>query len=212
MLVVGLTGGIASGKTTVSAIFADAGATIIDADRLSRQAVEKGRPAYQRIVRQFGKQVLRPDGELDRKMLGHIIFRNPTQKKLLNSIVHPPVRRATDRQLAQIAARNPNALVVLDVPLLFETRMHADLDEVIVVYVPEQIQLQRLMARDHIPRVEAQARIRSQMPLEEKKALATIVIDNSGSRADTRRQALAIYANLKKKLCGGRPARKKIES
>lgn len=197
MKVIGLTGGIATGKSTVSAILKKAGAVIIDADRIAREAVKKGLPAYREIVEHFGESVLLPDGEINRSLLGDIIFNSPRKKQLLNKIVHPYVSKETHRQLQQIERTQPNTIVVLDIPLLIETAMDKDLSEVIVVYAPEHIQIKRLMKRDRLTQVDARARIRSQMPIEEKKRRATIVIDNSGTREETRRQTLEIYKSLK---------------
>jgi dephospho-CoA kinase len=196
--VIGLTGGIATGKSTVSAILENAGAVIIDADRIARKVVKKNLPAYRQIVAAFGKSVLLPNEEIDRTALGNIIFNDPRKKQLLNTIVHPRVLKETKRQLKDIEQNKPNALVVLDIPLLFEAGTHKDLSEVIVVYVPEPIQIKRLMERDRISQEDALTRIRSQMPIEEKKSLATMVIDNSDTLEHTRRQTLEILQRLKK--------------
>jgi len=195
--VIGLTGGIATGKSTVSAILKNAGAVIIDADRIARRVVKKNLPAYRQILAHFGESVLLPDGEINRAALGNLIFNDSRKKQLLNSIVHPHVQKETDRQLRYIAKKNPNALVILDIPLLLEAGMRKDLSEVIVVYAPEHIQIKRLMERDYISQEDALARIRSQMPIEKKKSLATMVIDNSGPIEDTRKQTLEILQRLK---------------
>jgi len=195
--VIGLTGGIATGKSTVSATLENAGAVIIDADRIARKVVKKNLPAYRQIVDTFGESVLLPDGEINRTALGNLIFNDPHKKQLLNAIVHPHVRKETNRQLKHIENNNPNALVILDIPLLFEAGMHKDLSEVIIVYAPEHIQIKRLMERDHISQEDALSRIRSQMPVEEKKSLATRVIDNSGTLEHTRKQTLEIFQRLK---------------
>ena len=200
MLVVGLTGGIATGKSTVSTVFENVGAVVIDADRIAREVVKKGRPAHRAIVEKFGKDILLPDGEINRSVLGDIIFYDPRKKNLLNSIVHPHVRKEQDRQLKHIEKSHPNTIVILDIPLLIESKMYQDLSEVIVVYAPEHIQIRRLMQRDNIPQADALARVRSQMPIEEKKGEATIVIDNSGTRENTRKQALKIFQRLKDNL------------
>lgn len=197
MQVIGLTGGIATGKSTVSAILENAGAVIIDADRIARMVVKKNMPAYRQILDKFGKSILLPDGAIDRTALGNLIFNDPQKKQLLNTIVHPYVRKETDRQLKQLEKNNPDALVILDIPLLFEAGMGSDLSEVIVVYAPEPIQVKRLMQRDHISHADAMARVHSQMPIEEKKKLATMVIDNSGTREHTRKQTLEIFQRLK---------------
>jgi dephospho-CoA kinase len=195
--VIGLTGGIATGKSMVSAILENAGTVIIDADQIARKVVKKNLPAYRQIVDTVGESVLLPNKEINRTALGNIIFNDPRKKQLLNTIVHPHVREETNRQLKQIKKNNPNALVILDIPLLFEADMHKDLAEVIVVYAPEHIQIKRLMERDHISQEDALARIRSQMPIEEKKRLATMVIDNSGTLEHTRKQTLEIFQRLK---------------
>lgn len=197
MMVVGLTGGIASGKSTVSRFLSAAGAHIIDADRVAREVVEKGSAAYREIVNHFGEGVLLADGAIDRAHLGDLIFNDAQSKSRLDAIVHPRVYEQTERKLARIAERRPDALVVMDIPLLFETGNKMRLKEVIVVYVPESVQLARLMRRDGIDAVAAMARIRSQMPIEEKRRRATIVIDNSRDLETTRRQALTIFHRLK---------------
>ena len=150
MQVIGLTGGIASGKSTVSNILKKAGAVIIDADRIARDVVKKGLPAYQEIRDTFGDNVLSPDGEIDRSVLGDIIFNDPQKKQLLNRIVHPYVSKETNFQLKHIEKTHPNTIVILDIPLLMEAQMHRDLSDVIVVYVPEHTQIKRLMRRDGI--------------------------------------------------------------
>jgi dephospho-CoA kinase len=194
---IGLTGGIATGKSTVSAMFKKAGAIIIDADRIARAVVKKGLPAYREIVAQFGTEILLPDGEINRNMLGNIIFNDPHKKQLLNRIVHPHVNEEVNRQIKQTQKTHPNAVVVLDVPLLIEAGMHNNLSEIIVVYAPQDIQIQRLMQRDRISEADALARVQSQMSIEEKKQQATLVIDNSGTIENTRRQALDTFKRLK---------------
>jgi dephospho-CoA kinase len=196
VIVAGLTGGIATGKSTVAAIFEKAGARLIDADRISRDAVRKGAPAHRDILSHFGRAVLLEDGEIDRKRLAAIIFSNPAEQRTLERIVHPQVRKEVVRRLDLIRQQTPEALVIVDIPLLFESGMDRGLDAVIVVYVPEIVQLQRLMARDAFTESEALARIRAQMPIEMKKSLATLVIDNSGSFERTRAQALEVYRKL----------------
>jgi dephospho-CoA kinase len=198
--VVGLTGGIATGKSTVSTILENAGAVIIDADRIAREVVKKGLPAHRAIAEAFGENVLLSDGEINRSVLGDIIFNDPQKKQLLNSIVHPQVRKEQNRQLKHIEKTNPNTIAILDIPLLIESQMYKDLFEVVVVYAPEHIQIKRLMQRDGISEADALARVRSQIPIEEKKDKATIVIDNSGTRENTRKQALKIFQQLKDKL------------
>ena len=196
MQIIGLTGGIATGKSTVSAMLKNAGALIIDADRIARAVVKKGLPAYREIVDHFGSGVLLPDGAINRNVLGDIIFNDPQKKQLLNRIVHPRVKKEVKRQLKQIETTHPKAVAILDTPLLIEAGMHNDLSEIIVVYAPQDIQVKRLMQRDRISEADALARVRSQMPIEEKKQQATIVIDNSGTIENTRRQTIDIFKRL----------------
>jgi len=202
LVIAGLTGGIASGKSTVSAFLEDAGAVIVDADKIAREVVQKDRPAWREIVGAFGRSILLPDGEINRTLLGEIIFNSPELKQVLNRIVHPGVISETTARLAEIERNQPGAVVILDVPLLIESGMNAGLSDIIVVYVPELLQIERLMKRDALTQDQALARIRSQMPIEEKKKRATIVIDNSGSREDTRINSLRVYQKLCEKNKG----------
>ena len=196
MIRVGLTGGIATGKSTVSTIFRHAGAKIIDADQIARNVVNKGLPAWQKIVAHFGPRVLMADGQINRASLAEVVFNDPVQKRYLNAIVHPHVRRKTEELMQKLKEKEVNGVVVLDVPLLYEVGMDSDLDKIIVVYVPEVIQLERLMERDGLSEQSARVRIQSQMPIEEKKQRADIVIDNSGSPEITQATALEIYRTL----------------
>jgi dephospho-CoA kinase len=199
VIIAGLTGGIATGKSTVSGFLADAGARIVDADKIAQQVVKTGTRAFDDIVSFFGPRILEPGGELDRKRLGDIIFNDPVKKARLNAIVHPQVFKQVNETVSRIATRSPHAVVILDIPLLFETQMEIDLAEIIVVYAPERIQLTRLMARDCLDEDAALARIRSQMPIKEKRRRATMVIDNDGSLTRCRDQALAVYQHLKRR-------------
>lgn len=196
MKIVGLTGGIASGKSTVSAMLAEMGAEIIDADRIARDVVRSGRPAHRRIVAHFGEVILLPSGEIDRKALGDIVFYDAAKKEILNAIVHPEVISACAREIAELEKARPDALLVMDVPLLLEAGMHGGLSEIIVVYAPEALQRKRLMARDGVSASDADARIRAQMPIEKKRRHATIVIDNSGALSETRRQVTDLFHRL----------------
>jgi dephospho-CoA kinase len=201
MIVAGLTGGIGTGKSTVAAVFAEAGAVIIDADEIARNVAAKGRPAWCRIVAHFGRDILLPDGDIDRKKLGAIIFNDAQQKAHLDRIVHPHVISETEQQLKEIERVQPQAVVILDVPLLIEAGMDRDLDEVIVVYTPEAVQLKRVMRRDRLTAAEGLSRIRSQMPIEEKKMRGTVVIDNNASPAVTRKRVLKVFADLQRRSC-----------
>jgi dephospho-CoA kinase len=196
LIVVGLTGGIASGKSTVSKMFDKAGAVVIDADRIARQVVEPGKPAWKEIRARFGGRVFRPDGALDRERLGNIIFHHSRQRRQLEAIIHPRVRAHIDETLRELSMAKPQPVVVLDVPLLLETGMDKGLNEIIVVYAPAAVQRRRLMRRDGYSADQAQARINAQMPMEEKRSRATLVIDNGGNLAETEKQAMAIYGDL----------------
>lgn len=197
VIIAGLTGGIASGKSTIARFFSEVGAQVVDADKIAREVVKPGTPGYDAVVAFFGRTILLPDGDIDRKRLGEIIFNDPDKKASLDAIVHPLVFERSAEMIAQIAAETPDAVVIMDVPLLIEANMGRDFEEMIVVYVPETIQLERLMNRDGIDEQAAMARIRSQMPIEEKRRRATVVIDNSGTLFESRRRALAVFNRLK---------------
>jgi dephospho-CoA kinase len=189
--VLGLTGGIGSGKSMVASMFAKLGADVIDADRLAREVVEPGQPALEEIATAFGRDILLPDGRLDRGKLGRIIFADPVARGRLNAITHPRIRERMDAEIAARGSR-PGVLIV-DIPLLYENDRARAVEAVIVVWVDQQTQLRRLDERDGLSAEEARQRIAAQMPLEEKRARADVVIDNSGSRENTRRQVEAIY-------------------
>lgn len=184
----GLTGGIASGKSTVSRMLAERGAVIIDADQISREIVEPGSPVLSRIAEEFGADVLFEDGTLNRKKLGAIIFGNEEKRLLLNSIMHPPIRELMKKRIAEAEAADPHRLVVADIPLLYESKLQHMFSEVMVVYVPLDIQIERLMQRDGLSEEEAKERISSQMPLVDKRRLADVIIDNSAGLQETREQ------------------------
>ncbi|MHC0037399.1 dephospho-CoA kinase [Pseudoneobacillus sp. C159] len=195
-LIIGLTGGIASGKSTVTRMFLDLGIPVIDADVEARRVVEKGENAYQQIVETFGEEIVAVDGEIDRGKLGTIVFHNEAKRLQLNAIVHPAVReRMNSEKERLIAAGHP--VVVLDIPLLFESKLTHLVEKVLLVYVGEDVQLQRLMARNGLPKNDALARIHSQMPLKDKISLADEVINNNGTVDETQDQLLRILENWK---------------
>ena len=196
MIVAGLTGGIATGKSTAARMLAQAGADVLDADAIAREAVRKGRPAWQQVVHHFGKSLLQPDGEIDRVRLAEIVFNDPEQRRFLERIIHPRVFARLAQQTTRLAREKPQGVVIHDIPLLFEAGMEPRFEEIIVVYAAPTIQLQRLMRRDRLPREAAMARIRAQMPIDEKKRRATRVIDNSGTLTETRRQVMSLYGSL----------------
>jgi dephospho-CoA kinase len=191
MRVLGLTGGIGSGKSLVDAIFRELGADVIDADALAREVVEPGQPALAEIVASFGSDVLLPDGRLNRARLAALIFGDAAARQRLNAITHPRIRR---RMTEEVAARSGRSgVLVLDIPLLYENGRGVDLEKVIVVWVDQATQRRRLMERDGLTLEQAGQRIAAQMPLDEKRRRGDHVIDNSGSPESTRRQVDAIY-------------------
>jgi len=195
-LLVGLTGGIASGKSLVSAIFKELGAHVIDADRLAREVVAPGQPAYREIVEAFGEEVCGPDGGLDRKKLGASVFADPGRRRRLEAITHPRIQALREARLRALADQGFEGIVIQDAALLIEVGGSQAVDRLVVVYVDEATQQERLMARDGLSEAEARQRIASQMPLEEKARLAHYVVDNRGSLEETRRQVEAIYQAL----------------
>ena len=195
MICIGLTGGIASGKSTVSDILRQLGAWIVDADKLARQVVEPGQPAWQDIVAIFGEGVLLHDGHLNRKAVGDMIFGDERIRQQLEAITHPRIRQAASEQLKEVALRG-FAVAVLDVPLLIEVGWTDMVDTVWVVYVDSPAQIERLMERDGLDREQALARIASQMRLQDKLQYANVVIDNSNGLEETRQQVVAAWSDL----------------
>jgi dephospho-CoA kinase len=195
MLLVGLTGNIAAGKSTVARRFAEHGATIIDSDLLSRRAVEPGMPAYVQIVRRWGRDVLAPDGLIDRGVLREQVFGDQLQLEELNRIIHPEVLRMRDRQVAEARERG-DRIVVCDIPLLFEVRLTEEFDRIVLVDAPRDVRLERLVRDRALRETEAMEMIAAQMPAELKRARADYVIDNTGSRADVDRRADDVWTAL----------------
>lgn len=197
-----MSGGIATGKSAVARIFAELGAVVIDADAIVHELQAPGTPMLAEIAAAFGSELIGADGALDRKRLGEIVFRDPEARRRLGQIVHPGVGAEMARRLAAARAAGAN-LVVLDIPLLFEGRKAGTgsaallpFDATVLVYAPETLQIERQVARDGYGRDEAQRRVRAQMPIEEKRALADFVIDNSESIDDTQRQVRELYERL----------------
>jgi dephospho-CoA kinase len=190
---VGLTGGVASGKSTVAALLRDLGAVVVDADVLAREVVEPGTPGLAAVVAEFGPEVLTSDGRLDRGELGAIVFAEPDRRAALEAIIHPLVRE----RAAEIAAAAPRGvLVVHDIPLLVETGQAGDFDAVLVVDVPEDVQLDRAMRDRGWSEHEARSRISAQAPREARLAAATHVIDNSGTAEDLRQRVTEVFGTL----------------
>ncbi len=191
MRVLGLTGGIGSGKSVVAQMFARLGAVVIDADQLAREVVEPGQPALQEIAATFGADMIQPDGRLDRAKLARIIFADPAERAKLDAITHPRIRARMDEEIK--ARQSGPGVLIVDIPLLYENDRTNTVERVIVVWVDPQTQLRRIQDRDGLAADAARQRIAAQMPLDEKRARADHVIDNSGNREDTQRQVEAIY-------------------
>lgn len=187
--ILGLTGGIASGKSTVSAYLAQNGALIIDADLIARQVVAKKSSGLKQIVAKFGGEILTASGELDRKKLGKLVFSNKELLKALTDITGPLIRAEILREI-EAAKKAQVKLVVLDIPLLFETGYQTLCDKVMVVTIPSEVQLERVMKRDNLSAAEARKRIANQLPASKRNELADVLIDNSKSVAETYQQVL----------------------
>jgi dephospho-CoA kinase len=194
MRIIGLTGGIGSGKSTVSVMLKELGAFIVDADEGARVVVEPGRPALAEVVETFGPEILDAGGGLDREKLADRVFGDAAALERLNAITHPRVREWMAERITEAQAADAT-LVVLDIPLLFESGLEGGLEEVVVVWAPEELQLQRAVARG-VREDDARARIKAQMPLDQKRDRATRVIDNSGGLDDTRRQVEELWLEL----------------
>lgn len=193
-MILGITGGIGTGKSRISEMFRALGAVVVSADELAREVVLPGSPVLERLAERFGPGVIAPDGTLDRKALGDIVFADPAARQDLNGIVHPAIAALSRSRLREISGRVP--LVVYEAPLLFEAGAEGRVDAVLVVTASEEVQLRRLMARDNFGEPEARARIAAQMSQEEKVARADYVIDNSGSPEEAEKAVRALYQKL----------------
>lgn len=196
MKIYGLTGGIASGKSTVSRSLRNAGIPVIDADLLAREVVAPGSEGLEGIRARFGDAVILPDGSLDREALGRIIFSDPEARQALNAIIHPLVQMRSAQEVMRYANEG-HSMVFMDIPLLYEARDPAHFAAVVVVYVDPETQVQRLMARNGYGREEALSRINSQLSLDEKRKRADYVIDNRGTPEETEAQLAMLIARLK---------------
>jgi dephospho-CoA kinase len=197
MLLVGLTGGIGSGKSLVAQMFKQLGVHLIDADELAHWAVEPGQPALERIVESFGPEILNPDRTLDRVKLGRMVFDHPEKRELLNSLVHPYVFMEEERRRKEIAQKDPKAIVMFDAALLIETGSYQLMDKVILVTIDRRKQISRIMRRDGLSREEAVKRIDAQMPQSKKKRKADYIIDGGQSLKAVEDQVRRIFEELK---------------
>jgi dephospho-CoA kinase len=195
--VVGLTGGVATGKTTVAKMFKQCGAAVIDADQLAHDVVKPGKPAWRQIVKSFGKAVLKPDRTLNRRELGALVFGNRAKLRQLERIIHPRVAREQQRLVRRIAKRNPHTVVIYEVPLLFEAGVDKRVDTTIVVTADRDTQIERLKKRNGFSRAEAIRRIRSQMPLAKKIQRADHVLNGTLPRPSLRKQVGQLFKSLR---------------
>lgn len=196
MFKLGLTGGIATGKTTISNYLKSINIPVLDADEYARKVVEPGTPGLAEITNTFGEQILQPDGSLNRKLLGQIVFNDSSARQTLNDITHPRIQQMMADELHRLAEQQI-PLVILDIPLLLENKNVAGADAVMVVTIPESLQLTRLMQRNNLTEKEAQSRISAQMPLVEKEKLADFVIDNSGTISSTQKQVEKVIQKIR---------------
>lgn len=199
MRVIGLTGGIASGVTVVAGMLRELGAVVIEADQVSREIVQPGTSTLRQIAEAFGPEVVAPDGTLDRRRLGQMIFDDPSARVRLNTLTHPAIRRRIWGRIEQIRRDDPEAIVIVDIPLLLDTAGPEvfDLDGVIVVTATPELQISRMMARDGLSPEDARRRVDAQRPAALKAADADWVIDNTATMDETRRQVQALWTDLR---------------
>jgi dephospho-CoA kinase len=198
VLKVGLTGGIASGKTFVGEALAGWGCFVIQADEIGRQVMAPGGQAHEGVVREFGSEILAPDGSIDRPRLAALVFRNPERLARLNALVHPPVLRREDELAAEFFTREPHGIAVVEAAILIETGSYRRYDKLILVVSAPDQQMERALRREGAKEADVRARIERQMPLEEKRKYADYVIDTSGEKEDTLRQTRVVYEALRK--------------
>jgi dephospho-CoA kinase len=198
MLIVGLTGGVASGKTAISQILKEEGAYLIDADQIARELVQPHTATWNELIKVFGKEILQEDGSIHRKRLAAKVFSDPEQRNLLNQILHPRIKMEMNKGVKEIGQKDPDAIVVIDAALLIELGDHREMDKVIVVTSTEKQQIERLKKRDGVDQEEAQRVLSSQMPLEGKMKVADFVIQNEGSFEETRRRVKEVFQELKR--------------
>ena len=197
MLRVGLTGGIATGKSTVGAMFVELGCHLIESDQITHQLFEPGQAVYAAVVKQFGNRILAPDGTIDRRILGDIVFKDRQARAKLNGLVHPAIIQRQQEWLQEMEAQDPHGIAIVDAALMIEVGTYKNYDKVIVVTCSPEMQRERLRARSALSEEEIESRIRSQMAAEEKIKYADFVIDNSGSIESTRVQVETVYQQLR---------------
>ncbi|MNC28733.1 Dephospho-CoA kinase [compost metagenome] len=195
-MIMGLTGGIASGKSTVSAMFVDKGARLVDADVIAREVMLPGSPVLAAAVQQFGEDILLPDGTLNRVRLGEIVFNAPEARQKLNDLTHPAIRREIKNRMYALEQEDPRRLILVDIPLLYESELDNLFQEITVVYVPRELQLVRLMERNRLTPEQAEGRLQAQMDIELKRSRANYVIDNSRDLAHAKQQVDVLWDRL----------------
>jgi dephospho-CoA kinase len=198
MLIVGLTGGVASGKSVVSQVWKKEGAYLIDADRIARELVQPRTPAWKAVVKAFGKEILQEDGSIHRKKLATRVFSKPVERDLLNRIIHPRIKREIDRRIKGIVQKGPNAIVVIDAALLVETGYYRDVDRVVVVTSTKKQQMERLRSREQMDQEMARGIIDSQISGAERIKVADIIIRNEGSLEEIEKKAKGVFQKLKR--------------
>ena len=198
MLKVGLTGGIASGKSFVGEALAGWGCFVIQADEIGHQVLAPGGEAYEDVIREFGGGIVAPDGSIDRRRLADLVFHDPERLARLNAIVHPPVLRREAELADAFFARDPHGIAVVEAAILIETGNHRRFDQLILVFCAQEQQIDRALRREGAAEADVRARIGRQMPLEEKRKYADFVIDTSGTKEETLRQACAVYETLRR--------------
>jgi dephospho-CoA kinase len=195
-MIIGLTGGIASGKSTVSALLVNKGARLVDADVIAREVMLPGHEVLAAAAKQFGKEILFPDGTLNRAKLGEIVFQDPVALQTLNNLTHPAIRQEIKERMYSMEQEEPKRLIIVDIPLLFESGLETLFHEIVVVYVPREMQIARLMERNRLSLEEAEARLNAQMDIEQKRNKADYIIDNSGDLAYTEQQVAVFWDRL----------------
>ena len=199
MVIVGLTGGVASGKSTVSHVFGEAGAHLIDVDQVARELLQPKTPSWRDVVQAFGTEILEKDGSIQRRKLRALVFSDPEVRKRLDGILHPRIKEEVRRRIEKIRQENPEAIVVIDAPLLVETGGHRETDEVVVVIATEAQQVERLKRRDGVSEEQARQILAAQMPVAEKAKVADFIIRNDGSPEETRQRAREVFQVLKRR-------------
>ena len=198
MVIIGLTGGIGSGKSSVAEMFKDEGAYVIDFDYLARVVVEPDTPAWRDIVVYFGQEILSPDRTLNRSKLAEIVFSDAQSRKALEGFTHPRIFEKRDTLLKDIKTKDPKAIVIVDVPLLFELSLNKNFGKIILVYVSRDVQIERAIKRDALLKEEVEKRLKAQINIEKKKLLSDYIINNEGSLKNTRDQVRKVIHELKK--------------